>query len=242
LQQTVHLFLEWFGHRADSLEAIAERIAAIDLAALRGEHWFADAAPLSVNGTDHAKPLGTLLGRRALCPATLGTRLAFPGVFNQDLARLPTKADVEWRLIEGLLSTILSEPGDWREAVVWVDRLGGRRFYRSQVEELAGDDFPLTLEESAKRSAYQFQSAGRKVTVSFEVKADQRRLPVALASMVAKYLRECSMDGLNRFWARHIPDLKPTAGYPGDARRYLQQIEPFLGPLGIPKTAVWRDR
>lgn len=46
-------------------------------------------------------------------------------------------------------------------------------------------------------------------------------LPVALASMIAKYVRELAMHRFNRYWSKRMPELKPTAGYTLDARRWL---------------------
>jgi hypothetical protein len=60
--------------------------------------------------------------------------------------------------------------------------------------------------------------------------------------MVCKYLREVLMGEFNRFWRDRIPDLAPTAGYPGDARRFFEAIAPELKRLGIAKERVWRQR
>jgi ribonuclease HII len=65
---------------------------------------------------------------------------------------------------------------------------------------------------------------------------------VALASMVSKYTREVMMREFNRFWQQHIPDLKPTAGYPADAARFLDTIRPVLARLGIDERRVWRRK
>ena len=35
--------------------------------------------------------------------------------------------------------------------------------------------------------------------------------------MASKYLRELAMRPFNEFWSRHVPELKPTAGYPLNA-------------------------
>ncbi|MGE3106967.1 MAG: hypothetical protein AB7G11_13600 [Phycisphaerales bacterium] len=64
----------------------------------------------------------------------------------------------------------------------------------------------------------------RAMVVSFMPEADATHLPVALASMVAKYTRELMMGRLNRYWTARLPDLKPTAGYALDARRWLAEV------------------
>ena len=70
----------------------------------------------------------------------------------------------------------------------------------------------------------------------------ERMLPTALASMTAKYLRELAMRPFNAFWRRHIPGLKPTAGYPADARRFLDDIRLMQRRLGIEDRDLWRER
>jgi ribonuclease HII len=86
------------------------------------------------------------------------------------------------------------------------------------------------------------EGVGREVAVVFRPRADSASAAVALASMLAKYLREVCMRQFNRFWATHVPGLKPTAGYPVDARRFLADIRPAMAALGIPEEAVWRVR
>ena len=76
----------------------------------------------------------------------------------------------------------------------------------------------------------------------FRPRAESEALPVALASMLAKYLREVFMRQFNRFWVRQVPDLKPTAGYPGDAARFFARIRPLLTGLGMPEEHVWRRK
>ena len=73
-------------------------------------------------------------------------------------------------------------------------------------------------------------------------RADAEHFCVALASMVSKYLREVLMLEFNRFWQGHVPGLKPTAGYPGDAARFFDAIRPAAKLLGIPEAALWRRK
>ena len=60
--------------------------------------------------------------------------------------------------------------------------------------------------------------------VKFVTRADGQFLPVGLASMLAKYTRELHMELFNSFWRTLAPDVKPTAGYPTDAARFLEEI------------------
>ena len=60
--------------------------------------------------------------------------------------------------------------------------------------------------------------------------------------MVSKYLREVLMLEFNTFWQSHVPGLKATAGYPGDAARFFDEIRPLAQRLGIPEAALWRRK
>ena len=65
-------------------------------------------------------------------------------------------------------------------------------------------------------------------------------LPTACASLCSKYLRELAMDAFNDFWQARVPNLRRTAGYPLDAKRFLQDIGPALAAAGIPHERLWR--
>jgi hypothetical protein len=60
--------------------------------------------------------------------------------------------------------------------------------------------------------------------------------------MTAKYHRELAMRAFNHFWCERVPDLKPTAGYPLDAKRYKKAISPLQTKLGIADDCLWRWR
>ena len=100
----------------------------------------------------------------------------------------------------------------------------------------------VPVAESAARSSYRVAGLGREVSLTFQPRADQSYFCVALASMVSKYLRELFMLEFNAFWRGHVPGLKPTAGYPGDAPRFLAAIREKTRELGIGEGAIWRKR
>ena len=93
------------------------------------------------------------------------------------------------------------------------------------------------LEESREKSRYRMGS----MDFCFRTKAEEF-LPVALASMVAKYTREVLMHQFNHFWAQHIPGLKPTQGYPLDAKRFREDIATAITRLNVPMDQLWRSR
>ena len=97
------------------------------------------------------------------------------------------------------------------------------------------------MAETPTLSRYLLSRGGSKLTVSFAVEADARFLPVSLASMVAKYARELLMLRLNRFFRAELPQLRPTAGYFGDAPRYVTEIKPVMRRLRLSPSQLVRD-
>jgi hypothetical protein len=162
--------------------------------------------------------------------------------FNALLDRWRTKAVV---LADGLIELLRDQarglPAD--EPVVFViDKQGGRNFYAAMIQTAFPDGWVVPVCESAECSEYRVERLGRDVRLVFRPRAEQASLPVALASMVAKYLRELFMRQFNRFWVERVPGLVPTAGYPGDARRFYEAIRPAMEKLGMPESAVWRRK
>ena len=67
-------------------------------------------------------------------------------------------------------------------------------------------------------------------------------MPAALASMASKYLRELAMRAVNHFWCGRLVGLRPTAGYPEDARRFKSEIAAIQAELGIDDRILWRAK
>ena len=60
--------------------------------------------------------------------------------------------------------------------------------------------------------------------------------------MTAKYLRELAMLAFNGFWKERLPELKPTAGYPDDAKRFQADIQSAFTEMNLPLEHLWRKR
>ncbi len=110
------------------------------------------------------------------------------------------------------------------------DRQGGRIDYEPTLMSLIPGAAVRVLEQRPERGRYELSAPGKAATVIFQPEAEQACLPVALASMTAKLVRETLMARFNRFWASRIPEIKPTAGYTEDARRWLRDARSVLTP------------
>jgi hypothetical protein len=164
-----------------------------------------------------------------------------PPHFNDLLERGGSKSFVLLRSLAELLDLHAQPDGD--DAIcVYVDKHGGRNHYTALLEQAIPAGRVEPEQESAERSAYRIAGLSRDVLIQFEPRADGNHFPVALASMLAKYVRELLMLEFNRFWQQHLPDLEPTAGYPGDAVRFMDAIRPVAVKLGIEERKLWRQK
>jgi hypothetical protein len=123
-----------------------------------------------------------------------------------------------------------------------IDKHGGRNAYAAQIQHALSADFVQPLREGLSASVYRVCGVGREMRLTFQPRCDSAHFCTALASMVSKYLRERLMEEFNRFWLDQTPGLKPTAGYPGDARRFFEAIRPAAQRLGIAEAALWRRK
>ncbi len=121
--------------------------------------------------------------------------------------------------------------------LVQADKHGGRNRYQELLPLVIDDEFIMCRGESTASSSYRVGRAEFR----FETRSE-RYLPVALASMVSKYIRELAMELFNRYWATHVPGIAPTAGYPQDAKRYRAEIADAQKKLGIGDDVLWRCR
>lgn len=195
--------------------------------------WYAECDALSLPRAEAAaasdatcnKLLGTL-AEAGLDPPTFRARVINESAYNERVARTANKAEL---LIENVLMLVEQATRDADDlVVVHVDRLGGRLRYREWLMNV----FPgrnLTIrEETPERSAYEIAGPRQRWLIEFVKNADQQHMAVALASMLAKYLRELVMEAFNRFWRQLDPNLQATAGYYTDSQRFLGEIAPLL--------------
>jgi hypothetical protein len=152
--------------------------------------------------------------------------------------RRPASACSVSKATLGLLARVIAPLGDERIQIL-CDKHGGRNYYLPLLVEFFPDHFIQAGEEGRQRSVYRFGPPHRRVEICFQAKGESH-LPTALASMASKYLRELAMRALNAFWAARVPGLRPTAGYPQDARRFRDDIAATQQELGIEDRTLWR--
>lgn len=200
------------------------------------------------SGTEDIRlPLAENLGRLDLlrsklrrvldeaCIEIAGVQVAvlWPDAYNQRLDRLGKKSAVAGAQVLGLMRNALRESaagvagGQADGVCVWVDRQGGVMRYGEWLRSICDDAEQggvRALQEDERVSRYGMSSGGVKTQVSVEVGADERIFVVSLASMVAKYVRELAMLRFNAKWGALRPDVKGTAGYGLDGKRWIAEV------------------
>jgi ribonuclease HII len=233
------------GSLPPTLDDLVARLAPADHADVREEIWYTGATALPTVTAEPDRPASLEAFASACTTAELGEWTVRSVVvctprFNRLIDRAGTKsmvlADAFVRLLQECVETHPDE-----EIVVTADKQGGRNTYHMQIQQAVGGLVRI-VEESEEQSIYEVPRESGLVRVCFTPRADGANLCVAAASMVSKYLRELFMHEFNAFWCGKVPGLAPTAGYPGDAPRYLEAITSQASELGVPRAALWRER
>ena len=143
--------------------------------------------------------------------------------YNALVATVRNKSNVLFTQTCALIQNVLDAFPDTDLHVV-VDRQGGRVHYRDSLLRMFPGMGLRIVSEDQDLSSYVLSNAMRSVHMSFRIKAEAHSLPVALASMVSKYVRELLMGQINRYFQGLCPDLKATAGYWQDGQRFIKEI------------------
>ena len=165
--------------------------------------------------------------------------IVLPEDFNDSIASQGNKANVLSGRTMEVVQHLLSQCSG--AVSVDCDKHGGRSHYTALIERyLTARPVEIAL-EGVGQSAYRWCGEGLDVQIQFTARGEGQ-LAVALASMVSKYVREVYMHSWNAYWIGHQSDLKPTKGYPEDAKRFRIDIEQTRKRLGIRNEQFWRCR
>ncbi len=222
----VHEDRSWLGHctDVDVLERLGVHVP--------DEPWF--------GGEPIAMPLGIDTGLLRLDAASLVRAMDEAAVsihhlqvralsvpeYNRRVTGSGSKSWVNFEVATQSLEQIrLAHPGTVHMVM---DRHGGRTSYHRSLATAWPQATVETIAQNDTRAHYTIAHGASRLELHIRAKADADHLPVALASMAAKLVRELLMQRLNRFFGEKLPDLAPTAGYVQDGRRWLQEVDPVL--------------
>jgi ribonuclease HII len=195
----------------------------------RAQCW-QSAVELPCFGGDASEGHATLekLAKADLHVRRLRSAVACTRVLNQRLAQGQSRVELDLELMERLVLDARDTCDEDIQAICGM--VGGIRNYLAKMRHL-----PLrgVSKVPAKKGslAFDVQQVG---LVTFEIDADANHLPVSLASMVGKYVRELWMLRQNRFYRGHEPTLEEVSGYHDPVtRRFIAAFELLRGKLGI---------
>lgn len=231
----------------NSVRALLDHVAPGATAQLDEYPWY--------QGADLSLPVDERVGDIATRANAVGRTLSGNGVeflgafvemlpaghFNRLVAATRNKSVVLTGLVMRVAHRIM-EATENEPIRINVDRLGGRVHYREALQTALPNFELRILEESELRSAYRLHRPTREVRMEFNVKGDTGHFAVALASMCSKYLRELCMMAFNQFWCARQQDLRPTAGYYNDAKRWLGDAADSIRRAQIQRDMLVRQR
>ena len=175
-------------------------------------------------------------------------RAIYPTQFNALLCQGLNKSDILSRTTLALAASLRTK-ANAEPALIWCDRHGGRKHYSALVAQHFGATLVQTLTETPARSAYRVPAQAKadlteaqtaNLDIEFNV-GGESQVPVAVASMTAKYIRELAMHAFNAFWSSRSPGLNPTAGYSVDALRWRCDARDAIAQAGVHDKDLWRS-
>jgi ribonuclease HII len=161
--------------------------------------------------------------------------------YNRMVTAVDNKAKVLFTAVAELMQSAITEfAGEDLDIVI--DRQGGRSHYQRQLQLMFGESQLRIIHEDQDRSSYEMKTNNRKIRVHFVVGADSKFLPVSLASMACKYLREVLVENINNYFLSFNPAIKPTAGYWQDGLRFIEDIKTHIPNLSFNANQLIRCR
>ncbi len=246
LERTVLATLKCLGREPSTLTELAKLLCPDCLERWSDYPWYENVAShrLSADGADKAIASAVLaddLGSNGMELLAMESCCLDVAYYNKMVAAVKNKANVLFTATSSLIKTAYDSFGGDDLHIV-VDRQGGRVHYRRNLQRMFGDMELKILRESPATSSYELRAGGRGMRLHFVIRADGRFLPVSLASMTSKYLRELLIANINRYFNGFGTDLKPTAGYWKDGLRFIEDIKANLPDVGFNSEQLIRSR
>lgn len=188
--------------------------------------------------------VGLLAAKSRVVTANMFNELCASGMNKADLLASTTLDLVRNMLDDGRAQSNLVAS---ESISVYCDRFGGRRYYAGPLQLAFDGQLVQVVHEASGESHYRVPYQNTPFEIRFTVKGD-RFTPVAFSSMIAKCLRELAMDSMNEYFANEycklkpVEPLRPTAGYPVDADRFLTDIQPVIERQNISPSQLIRER
>ena len=246
LERTSLAAMECVGDRPAELTELLLRLCPDCIGRLAAYPWYQDLkqcrlAPASSDTRIASRVFAEDLQEHGGSLVDLRTCCLDVAYFNAMVRNVRNKAQVLFIAVTQLIQALLSKfPSEGIH--ILVDRQGGRAHYRENLLRSFPEMELTVVQEGDECSVYEMLDGSRKVRLTFEIEADDRHMPVSLASMLSKYIRELLMDCMNAHFVRMDGGLKPTAGYWQDGQRFVEELRTRLPHLVIDTERLIRCR
>jgi hypothetical protein len=246
LQRTVLACLQCLYKEPANLVELLTMLCPDFLDRLEGYPWYKDAESYRIQGNQADTTITSRVFKDDLATAgiellTVRSCCLDVEYYNRMMESVKNKASVLFTATSQLIKSAFDNFAG-RELQIIVDRQGGRIHYRKSLQRMFPHTRLQVLRESTASSSYELQTNNKRMRVHFVVGADERFLPVCLASMVSKYLREVLIDSINRYFGGFGADLRPTAGYWKDGLRFIQDLKTKLPEIQYDSNQLIRCR
>jgi hypothetical protein len=248
LERSILSLLATNRNSCDGLEDLIRHVASDALDDVRRYPWYqpfvGEKFPLEQDFLSvrlFANALRTEMEKCGARCCHLSARVVTERRLNELLSATQNKGSALFSTSAIHLDQLLKKFGD-RGLVIFCDRQGGRSHYGSLLRLMFEEWSLEIIAESESRAEYRLLKGANAVRIIFCEKAETQCLPVAVASMLSKYLREALMHRFNAFWKGHLPTVEPTAGYYADGVRFLNDINDKRLELGISDDQLIRSR
>jgi hypothetical protein len=246
LEEAVLTF--WAAHRGELPATLRSWLVELgaDVAALRRCPWYEMLdLPLPLHADRgwlelHSSLLARSMQQAGVQVLQMAIRPVDVEEWNGLIADTDNKSRAHFRAYGEVIARLLKALPDGAHLVA--DRCGGRMHYSRDLAALRPGASVSVVQEEPAVSIYRLLSEGETVTVTFAEQAEDRAFPTALASCCAKYLRELMVHVMNEWFRARVPGLAPTAGYFSDGHRFIDELEPHLGRLGVSRSLLVRVR
>ena len=176
------------------------------------------------------------LARRGIHVRRAKSAVACTRLLNDRLALGQSRVELDLELMERLV--LDAHQAGAVEVLAICGMVGGIRNYQEKLRHIPRE---RVVQRKARGGALVFDVA-QLGQVRFEIDADQNHFPVALASMIGKYLRELWMLRHNRFYQASDASLADVSGYHDPVTRaFVLQSALLRKRLGVEDACFVRD-
>ena len=246
LQRSILACLKCLGHKPKNISQLISLLCPETLKRLKNYPWYETVQnqPLQFDPADidiASAVFGDSLIENNIKLLKIQSCCLDVAHYNASVEKTKNKANVLFTATATLVKHAFDNLPQNQLQVI-VDRQGARANYVNHIQKMFPDLDLKVLKQTEKISSYQLTSPKKTMRIHFVIKADQKHLPVSLASMTSKYLRQLLVGCINTYFASHCDHLKPTQGYWKDGLRFIADLKTHIPHVKYDGNLLIRSR